>query len=183
VAFLADRHAHNGPVPPAQSALERLAGRPWGFSRTTPSRALTEPHSHFEAGDPVIREDRFLISHKPYAVDLTSLRNTNHEPGGRYWGVIDAVWFRRRNGVTVACIGDLWDNQNTAPADAREFLARHDDGRYGGDCAGRWDGKSYWGNVTLDQQERHLAILRPMLANYPAIPPGYDGWWTFQERR
>lgn len=131
----------------------------------------------------MIRETKFLISHKPYAVDLSTLRNTNHDPRGRFWGRIDAVWFRRRNGITVACIGDLWDNQDNTPATAREFLERHDDGRYGGDCVGRWDGDSYWGNVTLAEQERHLAILRPMLANYPAIPPGYDGWWTFQTPR
>jgi hypothetical protein len=27
--------------------------------------------------------------------------------------------------------------------------------------------------------EQHLKILRPMLANYPALPDGYDGWWRF----
>lgn len=132
----------------------------------------------------MIRDDHFLISRKPYAVDLTTLRgNRMDTPGGRnpysYDGRIDAVWFRRRKGVTVACIGTLWDLQHPEPADAREFLTQHDDGRYGGDCHGRWDGSSYWGNVPLAEQERHLAILRPMLANYPAVPPGYDGWWTF----
>ncbi|MFL4947531.1 hypothetical protein ACJ6WE_09175 [Streptomyces sp. MMS24-I31] len=131
----------------------------------------------------MIREDRFLISRKPYAVDLASLRGSvqTYENGRTsYRGRIDAVWFRRRRGETVACIGDLWDFQDTEPESAREFLERHNDGRYGGDCIGRWDGTSYWGNVTLEQQEQHLAILRPMLANYPAIPDGYDGWWTFQ---
>lgn len=132
----------------------------------------------------MIREDRFLISRKPYAVDLSSLRGgLTDTPQGRneyyFGGHIDAVWFRRRKGVTVACIGQLWDNQYPEPADAVQFLERHGDGRYGGDCYGRWDGTSYWGNVTLAEQERHLAILRPMLANYPAVPEGFDGWWTF----
>lgn len=136
----------------------------------------------------MIRETRFLISRKPYAVDLNSLRGTRMDtPGGRnpysYDGRIDAVWFRRRQGVTVACIGTLWDLQHPEPADATQFLRQHDDGRYGGDCHGRWDGESYWGNVTLAEQEQHLAILRPMLANYPAIPDSYDGWWTFQAAR
>jgi hypothetical protein len=137
----------------------------------------------------MIRETRFLISRKPYAVDLTSLRIQEHtrprqHGGGCYYsGRIDAVWFRRRKGETVACIGTLWDFQDDKPADGREFLERHADGRYGGDCDGRWDGESYWGNVTLAEQERHLAILCPMLANYPAAPEGFDGWWTFQERR
>lgn len=135
------------------------------------------------------RETRFLISRKPYAVDLTSLRLQEHtrprqHGGGNYYSArIDAVWFRRRKGVTVACIGDLWDFQDERPADGTAFLAAHDDGRYGGDTHGRWDGDSYWGNVTLAQQEQHLAVLRPMLANYPAIPKGYDGWWTFQPAR
>lgn len=136
----------------------------------------------------MIREPGFLISRKPYAVDLTSLTGSRRDtPNGRnpysYDGRIGAVWFRRRKGVTVACIGTLWDLQYPEPADARGFLERHDDGRYGGDCEGRWDGVSYWGNVTLAEQERHLAILRPMLANFPAVPEGFDGWWTFAAPR
>ena len=132
----------------------------------------------------MIREPRFLISRKPYAVDLGSLRGkVTPTPQGRrasyYSGRIDAVWFRRRKGQTVACIGELWDIQDDQPAAGREFLEHHEDGRYGGECHGRWDGASYWGNVTLEQQERHLAVLRPMLAAYPEIPAGYDGWWRF----
>lgn len=136
----------------------------------------------------MIREDRFLISRKPFAVDLGSLRGAREDtPQGRnpyyFGGRMDAVWFRRRRGVTVACIGTLWDLQYPEPADALEFLRQHDDGRYGGDCDGRWDGSGYWGGGTLAEQERHLAILQPMLTNYPAIPPGFDGWWTFQTPR
>lgn len=122
----------------------------------------------------MIREDRFLISRKPYAVDLSTLR-TEHG-----WSTVDAAWFRRKQGVTVSCIGNLHTIQDPAPADAAEFLRRYDDGRYGGHCEGRWDGDGYWGNVTLAVQEQHLAVLRPMLANCPAIPPGYDGWWRFR---
>jgi hypothetical protein len=129
----------------------------------------------------VIREDRFLISRKPYAIDLGSLHQY-HRTEGSGWASysVQAVWFRRRRGENVACIGHLWDVQDDpGPLDAAEFLARHDDGRYGGTCVGRWDGDSYWGNVTLEQQEQHLAVLRPMLAAYPAVPEGYDGWYTF----
>ncbi|MEU6979651.1 hypothetical protein [Streptomyces sp. NPDC046371] len=129
------------------------------------------------------RTDRFLISQKPYAINLGTLRTQQHtRPGGShfYYGSIEAVWFRRKQGVNVACVGTLWDFQDGKPTTGRDFVERHTDGRYGGDCAGRWDGTSYWGNVPLSVQEEHLAVLRPMLAAYPALPDGYDGWWTFQ---
>jgi len=131
----------------------------------------------------VIRSDRFLISRRPYAVDLASL--SVRSDGERYDGTptatcrLGAVWFRRQSGVLRACIGTLWDIQAPPPADAAEFLARHDDGRYGGDCDGRWDGDGYWGAERPETVAAHLSILRPMLAAYPAIPSGYDGWWTF----
>ncbi|WP_035796423.1 hypothetical protein [Kitasatospora mediocidica] len=128
----------------------------------------------------MIREDRFLISRRPYAVDLNSLRVTEHMV------TLGAVWFRRRNGATVACIGHLWDIQHPAPADAAEFLRRHDDGRYGGTCFGRWDGERYWGAGERywraqepDVIAQHLDLLLPMLANYPEIPASFDGWWRF----
>ncbi|MFD7922484.1 hypothetical protein ACFV3R_25070 [Streptomyces sp. NPDC059740] len=133
----------------------------------------------------MIREDRFLISRKPYAIDLNTLRVSTREdtPKGRnpYYVTcrINAVWFRRRRGATVACIGELWDLQYPEPATARQFLDQHNDGRYGGDCHGRWDGTGYWGAENPEVQEQHLAILRPMLAGFPVIPDGYDGWWRF----
>jgi hypothetical protein len=130
----------------------------------------------------MIRDTKFLISQRPYAVDLASLRGSlrPRQNGGEYYdGQVDAVWFRRRKGVTVACIGTLWDLQDEQPADAVAFLKAHTDGRYGGRTEGRWDGSSYWGNVTLDVQEKHLAILRPMLDAYPDVPVGFDGWWRF----
>lgn len=128
----------------------------------------------------MIRDDKFLISRRPYAVNLSSLRANKGDGDRSYYCIVDAVWFRRRYGVTAACIGTLWDLQREEPADAVEFLARHTDGRYGGRCIGRWDGKTYWGDrVTPDVMNQHLAILRPMLENYPNAPEGYDGWWRF----
>jgi hypothetical protein len=139
----------------------------------------------------VIRETKFLISRKPYAIDLNSLRVGDPTAHGHHWAMVNAVWFRRhskghgedRRIITVACIGTLRNLQDEKPADAHAFLAAHTDGRYGGDCQGRWDGTGYWGSEIPDVQAQHLAILRPMLANYPAVPPGYDGWYTFQEGR
>jgi len=134
--------------------------------------------------------DKFLISKRPYAVDLDSFRSEWHEitwggeppanaPKGTWRNTIQAVWFRRRHGVTVACIGYLWNSGREQTTRALDMLRDHTDGRYGGTAEGRWDGDGYWGDVSLAEQEQHLAILRPMLAAFPAVPPGYDGWWTF----
>ncbi|MCY0959942.1 hypothetical protein [Streptomyces sp. H27-H5] len=126
------------------------------------------------------RETRFLISRKPYAIDLDSLRVTEPGPHGSAWAQVDAVWFRRRNGITIACTGTLRDLQDRTPGDVHEFLAAFTDGRYGGNCHGRWDGERYWGAQTPFQMALDLTVLEPMLADYPNIPEGYDGWWTFQ---
>ncbi|MFH8813066.1 hypothetical protein ACH4GZ_38705 [Streptomyces hygroscopicus] len=130
----------------------------------------------------MIREECFLVSRMLYAVDLASLSGTLDATGLNpvYRGNIDAIWFRRRKGATVACIGQLWDFQTAEPTDATEFLARLTDGRSGGRCHGRWNGTSYWGEPARpDERDAHLGILRPMLANYPNVPDGYDGWWRF----
>lgn len=123
----------------------------------------------------MIREERFLSSHRPYAVDLSSLRIRDRGPTE-----VDAVWFRRRNGVTAACLGTLWDFLSPPPVDALEFVRRHTDGRHGGRCEGRWDGENYWGAQQPEMIYRHLNLLRPMLANYSEIPNGWDGWWAFR---
>ncbi len=127
----------------------------------------------------MIREDSLVMSHRPYAVDLASLDVQSSFPRGRWVGSIPAAWFRRKGGVTVACVGSLWDFQGDEPADAAAFLAAHTDGRYGGTCYGRWDGTRYWGAQEPATIEAHLALLRPMLDNYPDVPAGFDGWWTF----
>lgn len=142
------------------------------------------------------REDRFVMSHKPYAVALSSLRTQRNEgQAGPYWYcTVTAVWFRRRRTgrsgplVTVACIGSLWNHQRPEPADAEAFLHAHTDGRYGGNCKGRWDGAGYWGAEEPEVAAQHLEVLRPMLASYEQDPSnpravaerGYDGWWTFR---
>ena len=130
----------------------------------------------------MIRETAFRISRRPYAVDMASLRIEEREgyKGRAYYaGTVRAVWFRRRHGITMACTGILWDTQDNCPADAAAFLTAHTDGRYGGDCKGRWDGTRYWGAQEPDVIERHLDLLRPMLEHFPEVPPGFDGWWRF----
>lgn len=122
------------------------------------------------------REEKFVQSHAPYAVAVDGLRIIVPDNAAE----VRAVWFRRRKGVTVACIGYLWDHLRPGPASVAEFLARSTDGCYGGTCEGRWDSERYWGAQQPEVIERHLALLRPMLANFPDVPPGYEGWWTYR---
>jgi hypothetical protein len=129
------------------------------------------------AGDGMIREDAFVMSHRPYAVKTDDLF-----VGAGWPSAVPAVWYRRRRGVTVACYGRLWDLQDPRPATVAEFLNAHDDGRYGGHCNARWDGRALWsdGFLSHEDAERVLSsLLRPMLLNFPMVPPGFDGWWTF----
>lgn len=134
----------------------------------------------------MIRDDRFLISQRPYAVDLATLTGKQDEHGERisYSGSVRALWFRRQSGVTRACLGTLglWALNLPEPIDVDDphaVLSADLDGRYGAVCEGRWDGEHYWGAQRPEEIEQHLGVLRPMLANYPALPAGYDGWWRF----
>jgi len=130
------------------------------------------------------REATFVLTHSPYAVDLNGLTVKEHPVPSSTWDCqIPAVWFRRRQGRIAACVGHIWDCQGAAPASAVEFLERHTDGRYGGTCEGRWNGERYWGAQEPAVIEQHLALLRPMLDGFPAVPAGYDGWWTWHTPR
>lgn len=134
------------------------------------------------------RETRFLISRKPFAIDLSTVTAEQEQRGDRAaWnlsGSATAVWYRRQQGVTRACIGSLmlFSHHQAEPVDLADpvaILSADLDGRYGGDCHGRWDGERYWGAQQPEVMEQHLALLRPMLADYPTVPDGYDGWWTY----
>lgn len=138
----------------------------------------------------MIRETKFLISRKPYAIDLSTVTLKATERDGIYWlsGSCRAVWYRRKAGVTRACMGELrlwaqWLREKPDLSSPEAMLGNELDSGAGGDPDGRWDGERYWGSQKPFEQSLHLAVLEPMLANYPAIPDGYDGWWTFQPAR
>lgn len=73
------------------------------------------------------RDTKFLISRKQFAVDLSSLAGEQHERGDRYSyrGSVNAVWYRRQNGVTRACLGTLglWSHYLDAPLDLDDPVA------------------------------------------------------------
>jgi hypothetical protein len=127
------------------------------------------------------REEGFVHSHRPYAVDLSTLSVSTLDGGRSVRSTVRAVWFRGTVNAPVACTGKLWNIERTAPSTAEQFLARHTDGRYGGECESRWTGESFW-TVLGDPEESaaDLAFLRTALAEYPALPDGCDGWWTFR---
>ena len=136
----------------------------------------------------MIRSEKFLISQKPYAIQLDSVQGRTSKQGtsGRYSfrGSCWALWYRRKNGVTRACSGRLrlrgqWMVTPVDTSSPQSILSSDLDGRYGGDCYGRWDGESFWGDVTLVRQGELMAVLRPMLDSCPEVPPRYDGWWRF----
>ncbi|WP_405673227.1 hypothetical protein [Streptomyces sp. NBC_01530] len=138
----------------------------------------------------MIRETKFLISRKQFAIDLSTVTGEQHKRGDRYAfsGTANAVWYRRQNGVTRACLGSLMLFSHYLPEpldvdDPRAILSANLDGRYGGDCHARWDGENYWGSQKPFEMDLHLMLLEPMLADYPVIPDGYDGWWTYQAQR
>lgn len=126
----------------------------------------------------MIRLTEFKMSARPYAINLGSRRPAST-------GVtFNAVWYRRKARVTHACAGrlDVWRLPMPAvlPDDPAELLAQEWDGRYGGHCVARWDGSNLWApQIPYERAQEYLAVLRPMLDRFPACPPGYDGWWTF----
>ena len=131
----------------------------------------------------MIRRGRFVMSHRPYAIDPDSLfvREETRNDDTTYWYArVRAVWFRRRNGITTANVGYLWDYLDQSPTDALDYAATVTDGRYGGTTLGRWDGSGYWGSESPDTMNTHLELLRPMLDQFPAIPDGFNVWWTFK---
>lgn len=132
------------------------------------------------------RTDKFAVSQTLYAVNLDTITGEHsvHHGITYYTGRIDAVWFRRKNKTTRACMGTLrlWSGRMGGELDCStpEAILSFDlDGIGGASCHGRWDGRKYWGSEDLDTQQAHLALLKPMLDAYPAIPAGYDGWWRF----
>lgn len=121
--------------------------------------------------------DRYQATLHPYAADLNSLR------ASPTIGIqtVKAVWFRRRQGTTVAVYGELGDCQAPPPATVSEFLIRLTDGRYGGRAIARWDGVNMWApQMPWDDTVAVQKTLADALDGHPGCPAGYDGWWTFQ---
>lgn len=124
----------------------------------------------------MIKAERFRIADRPFAVMLDSYRVVD----GYSYGEVNAVWFRRRPGVTIACAGVLRDYQTPVAPTVEEFLAACADQDRGGVCLASWNGSRLWCLADEAARAAYKSVLVPMLAAYPAVPPGYDGWWIFR---
>jgi hypothetical protein len=147
---------------------------------------------------------QFAASKKLYALDETTFKiasendYVSRKDGKTYTyfrQTVDAVWFSRRrsSGKTAVFFGTISngstneihsDKDTGQPLTYVEFLARAD-GRAGGNPAGCWDGSGTWWDKDyardFEAQQDILPFLKDMLANYPQIPLGYNGWYRFQD--
>jgi hypothetical protein len=138
----------------------------------------------------VIREEKFLISHAPYAVKPETINLTpySHTPNNgsetvtTWSGTIEAMWFRRKSGRLSAHYGCLHGHFGEDQPDGfLDFMAKCDDGRYGGNCWARWDGDYFWApDTTWEIQKKYQAELDAALKRYGEIPDGCNGWWTYK---
>lgn len=138
----------------------------------------------------MIKREELVISRKPYAVDLARIEGREWTEGRNLWVHIPAVWFRRkREGYsgpmrTVACLGEIRELSGVAAwgAPSAEYLATVGCmyQRVEGDCLARWDGTNLWSLADESDRAGYLDVLRPMLENFPAVPPSYDGWWSWR---
>lgn len=121
------------------------------------------------------RSPKFTISGKLYAVAPDTFRRTDHGKG-----LIDAVWYRRKDRVTYASTGFLWDYNDAT--DWAAFLEVIDTRVYGPSPLARFGPDGLWTPQAVmgDETARLTGLLGPMLADIPSIPAGHDGWWMFR---
>lgn len=120
--------------------------------------------------------EKFVISKSPYAINLESFKID--ATGMR---TVEAVWFRRKDKKVAACLGQLREYfHKDKPTTVLDFIEQFTDGRYGGSCWARFDGGFWTPEEDPNKAKSYLEFLKPMLDNYPAIPKGFDGWWTFK---
>jgi hypothetical protein len=132
----------------------------------------------------MIRAIRLAVSRPMYAFNPSTWRP---HPAGS-WFVVDAVWFRRKNGRTLAAMGTYHPmvmRRDQEPADGtyESWIGAADDNRYGGNHLASWDGAALLCTdppaVPPEVAAERTAFLDAMLKGYPDPPPGHDGWWTF----
>jgi hypothetical protein len=135
----------------------------------------------FRTADLKVHKPMFAVNLDAWSVDAWSVGDKGGDGSAVVArnGNVAAVWFRRKRGVLAACGGYLgrWLVAGTYPADAQDFLMRPAMYDHIASCVARWDGSTLWSLEPEESREEYKRLLVPMLAAYPAIPDGYDGWW------
>jgi len=139
----------------------------------------------------MIRAPKLVVSRSMYAFDPTPLRlPTERYPNGNWSGSAEfrAVWFKRKRGALVAVMGTYhpMSSVDSLPAEStyEQWVAAANDNRYGGYHEASWDGTALLGTgerVTPDVAARQVEFLTAMLAGFPNVPAGFDGWWAFEK--
>ena len=142
----------------------------------------TDPHtSNPNPRNPhMIRAHRLAVSRPMYAFDPTTWRAS-----GSHGFEVDAVWFKRKNGILAATQGvyhPMVLRRDAQPADDTyaTWIAAADDNRYGGKWIAQWDGtglRVYATPVSPETADGYIRFLSSVLEGHPAPPAGYDGWY------
>lgn len=133
----------------------------------------------------MIRAPKLLVSRPMYAFQPATWRP---DPSG-HWFRVDAVWFRRKAGRTLAAMGCydptvLRDDMEPTDGLYESWITAADDNRYGAHHVASWDGRALLctdQGVTPAETNRRIEFLTAVLAGFPDVPAGWDGWWTFQK--
>lgn len=145
---------------------------------------------------PMIEVPKFAISKRLYAVKPDSFTATtgtgppNHDPSSTLVrDQVSAIWFRRKNGALAIHYGTLWDYiirpleaANSETLD--DFIHDYKGARYGGNTICTWNGTSFWGSdssISRATEDGLIAMLDPMLSDFPNVPYGWLGWFQLTE--
>lgn len=141
---------------------------------------------------PLIPATSAAPSRRPYALDLTTLRQ---DPHGRWH--VEAIWLGRKQSQTRVSYGQFsfwWQGPGPdcrSPELTFDDLAAHCDERYGGEP---WyvcdENGNLWVNPSSrapsPKLEQQLAIAKNLIEALhvlPAVPENYDGWYHLVPRQ
>ena len=123
----------------------------------------------------------FAISKKLYAIKRDTFVATysgDTQKGEPMYRVsVDAMWFRRKQGIEVISKGKLGDLAVGKEWDIDDFIANVSTARYGGTPFGSWDGYDVIGVTNYEAIVALVKELDPILDAYPDVPVGYEGWY------
>lgn len=129
------------------------------------------------------KKDFKSVSNRLYAIctDKAKTSVLSRDDGTKYsYFEIPAVWYKKKSGQTYAAFGYLWSyldgtltiKQAVELDDPRDsFIAN---------MTARYDGNNFWGIESLEEQNKIIKLLKPMLDRIPNLPNGYKGWYSLK---